>query len=324
LSQVTYAYVKLGAPEHVPEDLRPPVWRLLAHAARFLGTQDALSSLTEKGLRRVLLSLVLPALPCESSSGVGADIPVSWRMLLTRGLSALLPCVDGDVDPKVLSELRLVVAAARLEFGLSAEDLGSSMAAARFAALSQQPSSQTSAAPRQGGRMGAGASAGGSATPLVSYDRSVHDALARLLKDWPLMGEAGGPPSARLAVLHRLAAFDVRLAVPEWRAAVEVAHPKDIFALSSSGFTGWELSAPRIQWHRIPELRIRLLRRMGWHVVEVPFYEWRRFVDGLEQRQFLQAELSPVASAAAETAAVAQERSHEVSDVRPPPRPIPV
>jgi len=44
-------------------------------------------------------------------------------------------------------------------------------------------------------------------------------------------------------------------------------------------------------WQRLPLLRMRLLRHLGWQVLEVPFFEWRDLVGNLERQQFLRGHL---------------------------------
>jgi len=36
-------------------------------------------------------------------------------------------------------------------------------------------------------------------------------------------------------------------------------------------------------WQRLPALRMRLLKRLGWRIVEVPYFEWRSLLRSEEQ-----------------------------------------
>ncbi len=37
------------------------------------------------------------------------------------------------------------------------------------------------------------------------------------------------------------------------------------------------------EWQRLPALRMRLLKRLGWRIVEVPYFEWRSLLRSEEQ-----------------------------------------
>eukprot|EP00438_Fugacium_kawagutii_P009110 Skav217848 [mRNA] locus=scaffold3024:101786:102688:+ [translate_table: standard] len=41
---------------------------------------------------------------------------------------------------------------------------------------------------------------------------------------------------------------------------------------------------PSGEWQRLPALRMRLLKRLGWKIVEVPYFEWRSLLRSEEQR----------------------------------------
>ncbi|CAL1161710.1 unnamed protein product, partial [Cladocopium goreaui] len=54
---------------------------------------------------------------------------------------------------------------------------------------------------------------------------------------------------------------------------------------SSLGLSTWdsERSGSSGEWQRLPALRMRLLRQLGWKIVEVPYFEWRSLLRSEEQ-----------------------------------------
>jgi len=298
-----------------------PIYDLLIRAMEVLQSAEALSSLDARGLRRVLLSVVLWGPPhraklpdagvtgatqaLDGALGGGELEPAesdpsettvvcerdametmavaARRALLVQGLSALLTLPFDE--PQSQEQLRLVVASAHLEFKVAPGDLPPS-AATHFAQLLEGP-----VTPHVGVRP--------SSSELQSYERSVHTALERLLREWTDATAGTGVPPAELAIFHPTLVCNVRIAVPAWCVAVEVGHPEDLVTTRSS--SGLRLSSEEGLWQRLPALRMRLLRCLGWHVVEIPFFEWRSLLDGPEQRQFLRARLrAPAQKAAAE------------------------
>ena len=68
---------------------------------------------------------------------------------------------------------------------------------------------------------------------------------------------------------------------------------------SSLGFSTWdtERSGSSGEWQRLPALRMRLLRQLGWKIVEVPYFEWRSLLKSEEQsflNRLLQRELQKI------------------------------
>lgn len=104
-------------------------------------------------------------------------------------------------------------------------------------------------------------------------------------------GDTGGVPHAEPEVMYPTPIGDLRIAVPAWRVSVEVRGPECFFdgGVAAAG-SGWEADDMGT-WQRLPSLRMRLLRQLGWHVVEVPFFEWQELLDGAEQRQYLRSRL---------------------------------
>ena len=68
---------------------------------------------------------------------------------------------------------------------------------------------------------------------------------------------------------------------------------------SSLGLSTWdtERSGSSGEWQRLPALRMRLLRQLGWKIVEVPYFEWRSLLRSEEQsflNRLLQRELQKI------------------------------
>lgn len=346
ISRTVYAFVKLGAPTQVPQDFAPTIEQLLLRAIQVCDDTAVLSSLDSRGLRRLALSLVLwgpPAVQCGEvdwktlrADACDNSIPrdlLARRTLLGRCLAALLPRADAvggsggltaalaiaaagragssglshadasgrdssRADNEALDQVRLIAVSAREEFAIEPNEL-SPAAAARYEKLLTPP---VFVAPKFVTRGGQAAGTGA----LRPYERDVYFALQRLLGEWNKAGFAS-VPTAEAAVLQPVAQFEVSLAVPAWKAVVEVGCPEDFF---EGAFVGGGVAANPEKdavWQRLPLLRTRLLRCLGWHVVEVPFFTWQGLGSGTEQRQFLRGRLREAARKAAASVPISDE-----------------
>lgn len=224
------------------------------------------------------------------------------RRLLVQGLVALLPDIAAKPAPPSdveLEQLRLVAASARVEFCVRPGEL-SPAAAAALLALTEPPAATAAASPPPLRPLPSDAAIGvakddivGAVAPgkrrrrmagLNGYEQGVVAALDRVLIGGALDSRcsANGAPPAEVATFFPSMLGDLRVALPAWRTTVEVGLAVDYFEDGDRpryrGLT--EGPAPRgpDQWQRQPALRMRLLHALGWHVVQVPFWEWQKLM----------------------------------------------
>lgn len=273
VSQAFYALAKLGAPGLVPERFRPPISEFWLRSARFLLTDVA--SLSDRSLQQVLLGVAL-------AGETGDD----QRELLQQGLNIWL---SRDTWRTAMGTARLVANCAALEFAIAEVDSQDA-----FNELLAQRSKESRA---------------WSAQDLISFQRNVHKALEKFLSVW---AEKRPGSIAHISIMHPTPACDVPLAIPSHRVAVVVGLPEDFFGGPREAWAetdvGWGLAesevdhAPMpgdfigmleadgmhsaVEWQRLPALKTRLLKRLGWTVVEVPYFEWRNLLRA-EEPKFL-------------------------------------
>eukprot|EP00928_Gymnodinium_smaydae_P035621 TRINITY_DN25039_c0_g1_i1.p1 TRINITY_DN25039_c0_g1~~TRINITY_DN25039_c0_g1_i1.p1 ORF type:complete len:1195 (-),score=227.65 TRINITY_DN25039_c0_g1_i1:352-3894(-) len=345
-TRLVYAFAKLGAPHRAPSGLRSRLSRMLAVALGSLSAPAALSSLEARGLLRLLLAMVLRAPSTRKPTGEASALQTSsplevrhgtaaWRSLFLRALVGLLVssaesarsgaagalAAPGVAQPQsqARAQLRLIVAAARLEHSVKGEELGAPGAARIYDAMLQELAAyreSAAAGPPAAGYLSRRRGSAKSSVVLTADEKSVSAALSRVLRELARLpaGEfeseegpsfVGAPPGGpvELAIQHVVPLVGaVRLAIPPWRVAVELASEQDCddpgvtspFAAASSpgdapAAAGWGVEV--VRWRALPALRLRLLRALGWRVVEVPYYEWRSLADAAQQRDFLRERL---------------------------------
>ncbi|CAJ1423839.1 unnamed protein product [Effrenium voratum] len=290
LSQAVYAYAKLGAPQLVPSAYRPAVAEFFIQALKALHSAKSVPSLPDRALRQLMLGIAFCG-PLDEEAQLQKE-------LLQEGLENWLPLGKW----KEGGPARLVASCAATEFGLKPGDF-SAEAAEAFAALLQ---------PREA-----------ESPELRSLERQLLEALERFVDDWKsknpwaLQADASHGTSAPcVSINHPTPPCEIRLAVPAWKVAFQVGHAEDFFSGPREAWVdgpGWgqlaeeeldhgallgdfvfedetgdsfEASEDAAQWQRLPALQMRLLKGLGWTVVEVPYAQWRTLL-GSEEQSFL-------------------------------------
>ncbi|CAK9005814.1 unnamed protein product, partial [Durusdinium trenchii] len=314
LSEAIYAFAKLGAPDLVPGACRPPVSGFLLRAMKVLDAADAVVRLSERGLQQLLLGIALSG-PSEEAplarfpaqafaERPRSMVPVSQRSKSLRGVSVEIRFANLRLDA-ASETARLVTNCAALEFWLTSDEL-SPEPAEFFSDCLKINEAEPKAS-------------------LRTLELNVLTALERFLKTNPSEEDVPPSisimhqtpvgdiklaiPSWNVAIMVGLPPdfFQRPPADSGWGSTGENeldhgALPGDF--VHSLGETV-ELEAPcdertpmpnssqhggpdncLLDWQRLPALRIRLLKQLGWRVVQIPYFEWRKLLRS-EELSFL-------------------------------------